>query len=69
MFDFARFNRDDMELMKMFTELQTENKFLKQRVADLEKILNLNEKMFLSLTEKLCSALKEQEKSNTEETK
>ena len=64
-----RYDQYDVELARMLTEYRVENKFLNQRIADLEKILSLNEKMFLSLTEKLCNALKEQEKSNVEETK
>ena len=44
----------------MLTEYRVENKFLNQRIADLERLL--------SLAEKMCDTLREQkEKSNTEE--
>ena len=55
-----RYDRYDIELTRMITELRVENRMLNQRIADLERLL--------SLAEKMCDTLKEQkEKSNTEE--
>ena len=55
-----RFDRYDIELTRMITELRVENRMLNQRISDLERLL--------SLAEKMCDTLKEQkEKSNTEE--
>ena len=55
-----RYDQYDVELARMLTEYRLENKMLNQRIADLERLL--------SLAEKMCDTLKEQkEKSNTEE--
>ena len=57
-----RYDQYDVELARMLTEYRVENKFLNQRIADLERLL--------SLAEKMCDTLREQkEKSNTEEQK
>ena len=57
-----RYDRYDIELTRMITELRVENRMLNQRISDLERLL--------SLAEKMCDTLKEQkEKSNTEEQK
>ena len=55
-----RYDQYDVELARMLTQYRVENKFLNQRIADLERLL--------SLAEKMCDTLREQkEKSNTEE--
>ena len=51
-----RYDKYDVELARMLTEYRVENKFLNQRIADLERLL--------SLAEKMCDTLKEQKEKS-----